>query len=96
MALLRLYAFLAPEDIPRNLPHEHSAVLPEELQLLTHDLLAYNLALGVLGRYSLVMVTPTAVGLHRLVQTVIRARLREEGRATLSEGCGRSASHQLP
>jgi tetratricopeptide (TPR) repeat protein len=80
-ALLALCAFLAPEDIPRNLFGEHAEVLPEELRDLARDVLAYNRALAVLGRYSLATVTPTALGLHRLVQAVIRARLdHQEGR----------------
>jgi tetratricopeptide (TPR) repeat protein len=77
-ALLQLYAFLAPDDIPRALPREHAALLPEELGQLARDLLAYNNALGVLSRYSLASVTPAALGLHRLVQAVIRARLDEQ------------------
>jgi tetratricopeptide (TPR) repeat protein len=75
--LLHLCAFLAPDDIPRSLPREHAALLPEELGQLARDLLAYNKALGVLGRYSLATVTPAALGLHRLVQAVIRARLKD-------------------
>jgi hypothetical protein len=80
-ALLQLCAFLASDDIPRSLPREHAALLPEELGHLARDLLAYNKALGVLGRYSMATVTPAALGLHRLVQAVIRARLKDhEGR----------------
>jgi tetratricopeptide (TPR) repeat protein len=80
-SLLDLCAFLAPEDIPRNLPGEHPQVLPEELRELAGDVLPYNEVLGMLGRFSLATVTPTALGLHRLVQAVIRARLDDqEGR----------------
>ena len=76
--LLHLCAFLAPDNIPRALPREHAALLPEELGHLVRDLLAYNNALGVLGRYSMATVTPAALGLHRLVQAVIRARLEDQ------------------
>jgi tetratricopeptide (TPR) repeat protein len=80
-ALLDLCAFLAPEDVPRNLPRQHPKVLPEALRQVADNAFAYNDLLGVLGRYSLATVTPTALALHRLVQAVIRARLqREEGR----------------
>jgi tetratricopeptide (TPR) repeat protein len=79
--LLHLCAFLAPDDIPRSLPREHAALLPEDLGRLARDLLAYNNVLGALGRYSLASVAPTSLGLHRLVQAVIRARLKDqEGR----------------
>jgi tetratricopeptide (TPR) repeat protein len=74
-ALLHVCAFLAPEDIPRTLPGGHPEVLPEELRQLVGDPLAYNKSLGVLGRYSMATVSPTALGLHRLVQAVIRAHL---------------------
>jgi tetratricopeptide (TPR) repeat protein len=80
-ALLQLCAFLAPEDIPRTLPGDHPAALPAELRQLAADPLTYNKALGALGRYSLATVSPTGLGLHRLVQAVIRARLGDqEGR----------------
>jgi len=74
-ALLCLCAFLAPEEIPRSLRRVHRRVLPEELGELAADPLAYNRALGVLGSYSLAVLTPDALSLHRLVQAVLRARL---------------------
>jgi tetratricopeptide (TPR) repeat protein len=77
-ALLDLCAFLAPEDVPRNLPREHPEVLPEALRQVVDNPFAYNDLLGVLGRYSLATVTPTALALHRLVQAVIRARLQQQ------------------
>jgi hypothetical protein len=45
-ALLNLCAFLAPDDIPRELPREHAEVLPEELARAVGDPLAYNRLLG--------------------------------------------------
>jgi tetratricopeptide (TPR) repeat protein len=77
-ALLCLCAFLAPE-IPRGLPREQPQVLPEELAQAVRDPLVYNRLLAVVGRYSLATVSPKAVGLHRLVQAVIQARLGREG-----------------
>jgi tetratricopeptide (TPR) repeat protein len=74
-ALLRLCAFLAPDDIPRELPGEHAEVLPDELAGVVGDVLAYNRLLGAVSRYSLATVTPTSLGVHRLVQAVLRARL---------------------
>jgi tetratricopeptide (TPR) repeat protein len=78
--LLKLCAFLAPEDIPRNLPREHLEVLPEELRQLAGDALAYNDALRVLSRYSIATVTPATVSLHPLVQALIHARMGLEER----------------
>jgi tetratricopeptide (TPR) repeat protein len=77
-ALLNLCAFLAP-DIPRELPREHAGVLPDQLAEAVGDPLAYNRLLGAVGRYSLAAVTSTSVGMHRLVQAVLQARLGEDG-----------------
>ena len=49
------------------------------------DPLAYNRILAVIGRYSLATVTPTTVGLHRLVQAVIQARLGQDAERAWAE-----------
>jgi tetratricopeptide (TPR) repeat protein len=77
-ALLNLCAFLAP-DIPRELPREQPQVLPVELAQAVSDPLVYNRMLAALGRYSLATVTPTSLGVHRLVQAVLQARLGADG-----------------
>jgi tetratricopeptide (TPR) repeat protein len=73
--LVALCAFLAPDDIPRSLPTEHTQLLPKSLRQATRDQLAYARLVGVLGRYSLVTVSEDSLALHRLVQTWVRARL---------------------
>jgi tetratricopeptide (TPR) repeat protein len=83
-ALLNLCAFLAP-DIPRGLPREQPQLLPEELARAVSDPLAYNRMLAAVGRYSLATVTPTTIGMHRLVQAVIQARLGDEGERRWAE-----------
>jgi tetratricopeptide (TPR) repeat protein len=83
-ALLSLCAFLA-SGIPRGLPREQPQVMPKELAQAVSDDLAYNQMLAVVGRYSLATVSPTAVGLHRLVQAVIQARLGEGGERRWAE-----------
>jgi hypothetical protein len=72
--LAALCAFLAPDDIPRSLPAEHTQLLPELLRQATGDRLAYARLVGVLGRYSLVTVSEDGLALHRLVQAWVRAR----------------------
>jgi tetratricopeptide (TPR) repeat protein len=84
-ALLRLCAFLAPDDIPRALPREHAEVLPDELGGVVSDVLTYYRLLGAVGRYSLATVTPTSLAVHRLVQAVIQARLSPEGERAWAE-----------
>jgi tetratricopeptide (TPR) repeat protein len=83
-ALLSLCAFLAP-DIPRRLPTEQPQVLPNDLAQTVTDVLAYNRMLAAIGQYSLATVSPTKIALHRLVQTMIRARLGETGERTWAE-----------
>ncbi|MCO1653631.1 FxSxx-COOH system tetratricopeptide repeat protein [Pseudonocardia humida] len=72
--LLALCALLAPE-IPRSMFVEHASALPGELASVVRDPIAYNAMLASIGLYSLAAVGPSVVGLHRLVQAVIRARL---------------------
>ena len=83
-ALLNLCAFLAPE-VPRDLPTEAPEVLPADLGATVSDRLSYNRILTVIGRYSLATVTPNTVGEHRLVQSVIRARLDQTGERAWAE-----------
>jgi TIR domain/Tetratricopeptide repeat/NB-ARC domain len=78
--LLSLCAFLAPDDIPRALYGKHAEVLPESLGTTTRRPLAFNQAVGALGRYSPVTVTEDSPTVHRLVQTVVRANLSPEDR----------------
>jgi hypothetical protein len=66
---------LAPDDIPRALLGEHAEVLPEPLGTTVGRPLAFDQAVGALGRYSLVTVTQDSLTVHRLVQTVVRASL---------------------
>jgi tetratricopeptide (TPR) repeat protein len=84
-ALLSLWAFLAPDHIPRGLPREQPQLFPEELAQAVSDPLAYNRTLAVIGRYSLATGSSTAVAVHRLVQAVIQARLGEEGERRWAE-----------
>ena len=76
--LLRLAAFLAPEDLPRPLLNEHADQLPDRLQRATSDPLAYDQTLSALSRYSLVTLTEHTLGVHRLVQAVVRHDLNQQ------------------
>jgi hypothetical protein len=74
--LLRLCAFLGPENVPRALLTDHPAVLPRRLRAFVHDRLRFQRAMGALRRYSLVTMTADAISIHRLVQAVIRHELK--------------------
>jgi tetratricopeptide (TPR) repeat protein len=73
--LLVLCAFLAADDIPRPLPAEHAARLPERLAATVADPLAYQQMVAALRRYSLVKTGTDVLSVHRLVQAVVRERL---------------------
>jgi hypothetical protein len=49
------------------------------------DPLVYNQMLAVVGRYSLANMSPTALGVHRLVQAVVQAGLGEDGEQRWAE-----------
>jgi tetratricopeptide (TPR) repeat protein len=84
-ALLELCAFLAPRDIPRELPTRAPDRLPFPLAEVVSDPLAYNDVVRALSRYSLATVTPSALGVHSLIQAVVRARLDLDGRKRFAE-----------
>jgi tetratricopeptide (TPR) repeat protein len=75
--LLELCAFLAPEAIPEDLfqPGDRG-LLPPALKDADHG--DVEEAIGVLRRYSLIQRTDGTIGLHRLVQEVIRDALAPE------------------
>jgi len=75
--LLSVCSFLAPDDIPRTLPSEHPSFLPDRLAGAVTDPIAYQRTIGVLRRYSLIKTSHEGkmLGVHRLVQAVIRGKL---------------------
>ncbi|MBI2877070.1 MAG: tetratricopeptide repeat protein [Candidatus Tectomicrobia bacterium] len=83
--LLNLCAFLAPEDIPRNVLREGAQHLPESLSAAVADSLAFDKMIQALRRYSLVEATGDALSVHRLVHTVARNRMAEDARRTWAE-----------
>lgn len=78
--LLALWAFLAPEDLPRNFLGHHANELPRPLREVVADSVEYDHTLSIISRYSLVEMTEDALSVHRLVQAVVRGHLnRREG-----------------
>jgi len=77
--LLTLYAFLDPDDIPRQLLQWINLNdVPEALHQLATDPLRMNEAVARLRQYSLITATSESVSLHRLIQFVLRDRLVPE------------------
>ncbi|HXM58987.1 MAG TPA: helix-turn-helix transcriptional regulator [Candidatus Dormibacteraeota bacterium] len=83
-ALLRLCAFLAPDDIPISALRAGAGQLPEELRRALSDELELDRTTGVLTRYSLAHRQADVLRVHRLVQAVIRDALGPDQRRWLS------------
>lgn len=76
--LLRLLAYFAPEDIPRDLLEQHSEQATGQLRSILSDPLRTTRAIQMLVSYAFVTATPDTVSLHRLVQETTRTQLRQE------------------
>ena len=76
VALLEISAFLAPEPIPVSLFTEHPELLDEPLRAISADPDAVADAVGAMVGFSLVRRSRDGFQLHRLLQTVIRNRMR--------------------
>lgn len=79
-ALLAILAYLAPDDIPRDLVHKHSDVLDSPLREVAADPMTWDLLLGSLIGFSLVTADPERISIHRLVQRTIRNQLTPDER----------------
>ena len=78
--LLRLCAFVAPDDLPEELLSEGAASWPAALQEAARDRLRFNQLLATLLAFSLIkrFGRERTLSLHRLVQVVQRERLTPE------------------
>ena len=83
--LLALCAFLAPDDIPRDGLREGGSRCPPALMAALRDPFALDDAVAALRRYSLIDVQEEGLGVHRLVQAVVRERLPEDERQAWAE-----------
>ena len=73
--LLALFAYLAPDDIPRNLIPQQAAALQGPLAPGAANPFSYNQMLAALINFSLVDADDERIGMHRLVQLIVRADL---------------------
>lgn len=94
--LLRLFAFLAPDNIPRSLLIEGSANLPEPLSSVLQDGIKLNDAVAALRRYSLINVTDDMFSVHRLVQAVTLDELDEKEKKKMGRGCCKTCEQGFP
>jgi tetratricopeptide (TPR) repeat protein len=78
--LLRLCAFLAPDDIPVDLLLEHRDVLPEALARSASDELDLRDAIAAVRGTALLKLDGDGARIHRLVQLLVRKRLSDQDR----------------
>lgn len=95
--LLRLCAFLAPDDIPLSLAAPTDGSLPGLLEALSEPL-AVDDAAGALRGYSLVEVNreERTLSVHRLVQLVVRDQLAVEDHRRWVEAAGELVARAFP
>jgi tetratricopeptide (TPR) repeat protein/transcriptional regulator with XRE-family HTH domain len=82
-ALLRLCAFLAPDDIPVSALRADAGHMPNPLRSALADEVELDRTIGVLARYSLARRQGDGLRIHRLVQAVIRDALGPDQRVWL-------------
>jgi tetratricopeptide (TPR) repeat protein len=94
--LLKLFAFLAPDDIPKSLLIEGAEDLPEPLRSVLKDSIKLNDAVAALRRYSLINVADDKFSIHRLVQAVIQDSLDEDEKKRWVEAAVRLVNKAFP
>ncbi len=98
IALLECCAFLYPEAIPEEVITEGAFLLGSVLRRIAADPLELNDALRELLRYSLVQrhTDPHTLTLHRLVQAVLKEKMKSRKRRQWAERVVRAVSHVFP
>ncbi len=81
VGLLRIFSYLAPDDIPISVLLSTGSRLPATITILAQDPFVRTEWRAALRRYSLVNFGDEAVAVHRLVQAVVRDSMsRDEQR----------------
>jgi tetratricopeptide (TPR) repeat protein len=94
--LIKLFAFLAPDDIPRSLLIEGAPDLPEPLRSVLLDSIRLNDAVAALRRYSLINVADDMFSIHRLVQAVTQDSLDEDEKKRWAEAAVKLVNKAFP
>ena len=76
--LLELLAFFAPDDIARRMIAEGSEDLSTRLGRAVRDEMRFDKCIAALKGFSLVEASDAHISVHRLLQTVVRQRLRSD------------------
>jgi len=96
--LIKLFAFLAPDEIPEELLTGTAHLLNPSLQSLIANQTRFNEAIKELLTYSLIQRDRTSktLSIHRLVQAVIKDEMSKTQQAQQAEYVVRMISHLLP
>ncbi len=95
--LMNLCAFLAPEDIPRDILVAGGEFMPEPVRSAVTDEPAFDKVVASVLRYSLLDVQGDAwLSLHRLVGAVVRNRLDLIGQKRWAEAAVRVVNRAFP
>jgi tetratricopeptide (TPR) repeat protein len=78
--LVALAAFFTPDDLPLDLLTRHPDLMPEPLGSVLASQLAYDATVAALTRYSLLATDQERIGLHPLVQAIVRESLDDPER----------------
>jgi tetratricopeptide (TPR) repeat protein/transcriptional regulator with XRE-family HTH domain len=81
VALLRLCAYLGPDEIPIGMLQAGAGAVPDELRAALADDVELDRTIAVLRRYSLAQRDGDRLRIHRLVQAVVRETMRAAGEA---------------
>jgi tetratricopeptide (TPR) repeat protein/DNA-binding XRE family transcriptional regulator len=96
--LLMLLAFLYPDAVPEEIITRGRSALGPTIQLVATDPIELDKALAVLLRFSLVSrnASTNLLGIHRLVQAVIKNRLTKSTRKQWAERTVRAVNRAFP
>ena len=94
--LMNLCAFLAPDDIPRDILQAGKEFLSEPLSHAVADESRWNDVMQALRRYSFIERSRDLISVHRLVQAVVRARLDEAAEKEWATAAVKTVSRSFP
>jgi tetratricopeptide (TPR) repeat protein len=96
VAVLRLSAFLAPDNIPFEILSKGTTRISNALRILDLDPTALPEILALLTKYSLIRKEQRAYSIHRLVQQVIQNRMMLKDKARWVEKAILVLNHCFP
>jgi tetratricopeptide (TPR) repeat protein len=94
--LLKLLAFLAPDNIPKSLLIKGTSEMPEPLSSVVADGIKFNDSTSALRRYSLISITEDSLSIHRLVQAVLLDRLADDEKKKWADTAIRMVNNAFP